>query len=405
MKIRDISTNELKRHPLIDELSNQNQLDSTYAQLLADIKCRGIVVPIQVNQDLEVLDGNHRLKAAIELSIERVPVQKFNFENKNLETQHILQSNLTRKHLTTSQKWILWAEFSKTYEIGRGGLRVKGKKELDTSLDVNSLTGNRLGISSKTIGNARRYQKLLIEFPNIVNIKPSEVVSTYRTLKKTLKNKALISEIFKKLDKLNSKQFNSHIKEIVLVDKQINNLKTEKQKRKLSKAVIKEFVSSPDNHFTIKSLLNDESPQVLVNSAKRDPLLAQEIHNRKTIEEKARLTFKNANDSIERTLDTCLMRIKELSIEYSNNKSPLKDVFHEVKKEDEFLQFKKLAKKWCHKISEINEIISKGGYGFYEGEMDEIKGRLAELKLDGRSEYTLKELFAHSHQVDGGLKI
>jgi ParB-like chromosome segregation protein Spo0J len=46
-----------------------------YAAFAADIEARGIQVPLEITAEGALLDGRHRLRAASELGIERLPVR------------------------------------------------------------------------------------------------------------------------------------------------------------------------------------------------------------------------------------------------------------------------------------------------------------------------------------------
>lgn len=73
-----------------------------FEELKASIREEGQHYPIVANEDLEVLDGHHRLRACIELGIEPdFEVRKF--ENKLLEKKFVIEANLRRRHLTNFQ--------------------------------------------------------------------------------------------------------------------------------------------------------------------------------------------------------------------------------------------------------------------------------------------------------------
>ena len=76
--------------------------DEEFAELKASIQAEGQHYPIIVNEDLEVLDGHHRLRACTELGIEPdFEVRKF--EDKLLEKKFVIEVNLRRRHLNNFQ--------------------------------------------------------------------------------------------------------------------------------------------------------------------------------------------------------------------------------------------------------------------------------------------------------------
>lgn len=86
--------------------------DEEYEALKADIAAHGIQVPIEEDEQGNILDGHHRLKAAKELGLpdEAIPrvVRKGLSEEEKLE--HILRLNLLRRQLTQEQKLELAVE-------------------------------------------------------------------------------------------------------------------------------------------------------------------------------------------------------------------------------------------------------------------------------------------------------
>ena len=76
--------------------------DQEFAELKTSIKTEGQHYPIIVNENLEVLDGHHRLRACIELDVEPdFEVRKF--EDKLLEKKFVIEANLRRRHLNNFQ--------------------------------------------------------------------------------------------------------------------------------------------------------------------------------------------------------------------------------------------------------------------------------------------------------------
>jgi ParB-like chromosome segregation protein Spo0J len=82
---------------LLPKMSNEE-----FAELKASIQAEGQHYPIVANEDLEILDGYHRFRACVELSIEPdFEVRKF--EDKLREKKFVIEANLRRRHLTKFQ--------------------------------------------------------------------------------------------------------------------------------------------------------------------------------------------------------------------------------------------------------------------------------------------------------------
>lgn len=88
-------------YQLLPELSEEE-----YEALKADIAAKGIQVPIEVDEEGNVLDGYHRLRAARELGIpeEAIPKVVRAGLTEQEKREHVLRLNLLRRQLTREQK-------------------------------------------------------------------------------------------------------------------------------------------------------------------------------------------------------------------------------------------------------------------------------------------------------------
>jgi ParB-like chromosome segregation protein Spo0J len=79
-----------------------NMSDEEFGELKESIQSEGQHYPIVANENLEVLDGHHRLRACLEIGIEPdFEVRKF--EDKLLEKKFVIEANLRRRHLNNFQ--------------------------------------------------------------------------------------------------------------------------------------------------------------------------------------------------------------------------------------------------------------------------------------------------------------
>lgn len=87
-------------------------------QLKEDIRRRGVAVPIEVDEDGNILDGHHRLMLWAELRHEGVNVPQYDQIIRRGMTEdekkdYVLALNLKRRHLTPEQKAFLYARLRK----------------------------------------------------------------------------------------------------------------------------------------------------------------------------------------------------------------------------------------------------------------------------------------------------
>ena len=100
--------------------------DAEYAALLAYIRRRGLLTPLDVTAEGIVLDGRHRLQAARELALERVPVR---IVAPTDEVEYIMQAALSRRQLSPSQRAALVVELDE-YEQVRAQARLRQRSNL-----------------------------------------------------------------------------------------------------------------------------------------------------------------------------------------------------------------------------------------------------------------------------------
>ena len=78
--------------------------EEEYAALKEDIAKRGVLVPVEYDEDGNILDGHHRVKICEELGIKNWPSIVRIGMSEEEKTEHVLALNLDRRHLTREQR-------------------------------------------------------------------------------------------------------------------------------------------------------------------------------------------------------------------------------------------------------------------------------------------------------------
>lgn len=121
-----------------------------FSALKADIAARGVLVPIEVDEAGNVLDGHHRLRAVQELGLTKCPRTIRTGLTEEEKRQHARQLNLARRHLTREQKRDLIAAQLK-----------------DTPTKSNRQVAAGLGVDDKTVGAVRGNLERRAEIPHV----------------------------------------------------------------------------------------------------------------------------------------------------------------------------------------------------------------------------------------------
>jgi ParB family chromosome partitioning protein len=100
------AVHDLQPHPeaakLLPPLSGQD-----YRAFLADVRERGLLVPLEITEAGTILDGHLRFRAARDLGLEQVPARVVSPPD---EVEHLFLNALQRRHLSQSQKAALAVE-------------------------------------------------------------------------------------------------------------------------------------------------------------------------------------------------------------------------------------------------------------------------------------------------------
>lgn len=75
-----------------------------YDALKADIAERGVLVPVEYDEDGSILDGHHRVRACRELGIKDWPTVTRGGMDDEAKAEHVLTLNLSRRHLSRDQR-------------------------------------------------------------------------------------------------------------------------------------------------------------------------------------------------------------------------------------------------------------------------------------------------------------
>lgn len=102
--------------------------DTDYARLRADIAERGVLVPVEVDEHGEILDGHHRVRIAQELGVDYPTVVRPGMAEHE-KRLHAVALNLARRHLTDAQKVLLGRTIeADVAEAMRGKMSAAGAK-------------------------------------------------------------------------------------------------------------------------------------------------------------------------------------------------------------------------------------------------------------------------------------
>lgn len=101
VKLRKIDPTTLKNHTLAHLIPEMR--GNEWRDFYADVALRGIKVPLEILADGTIVDGRHRLRAALELGLREVPVVDASLSGDSPEV-YMLKAAVLRRHLTDDQR-------------------------------------------------------------------------------------------------------------------------------------------------------------------------------------------------------------------------------------------------------------------------------------------------------------
>jgi site-specific DNA-methyltransferase (adenine-specific) len=117
-----------------------------YEALKADIARRGVLVPVELDEDGSVLDGHHRARACAELGIADYPTVTRRGLAEDGKREHVLKLNLLRRHLGP----VAWAESFRRLAETRGVRLGTGKGDPSGKAASVAALAQELGVKPRT---------------------------------------------------------------------------------------------------------------------------------------------------------------------------------------------------------------------------------------------------------------
>jgi len=115
-----------------------------YEALRADIAKRGVLVPVELDEDGHILDGHHRVRACNELGIDYPTVVRAGLDEGG-KFEHVLKMNLLRRHLTPVEWGKAFARLLEAKGVERG----PGTRNDKTGATV-AQVAEEVGVSKRT---------------------------------------------------------------------------------------------------------------------------------------------------------------------------------------------------------------------------------------------------------------
>ena len=166
--MQQININELKPHPrnneFFDDMSGEK-----WKEFIESIKTRGVIEPIVITPDKEIVSGHQRVRACKELGIKMVMCDVHTYNSEDEILQDLLETNIRQRGDvggSAKKVGLRINELERIYGVEHGGDR---KSNTNNSVLISQTDiANKLGISVDTLQNYKKLTEMIPELEELV---------------------------------------------------------------------------------------------------------------------------------------------------------------------------------------------------------------------------------------------
>lgn len=238
--MQQININELKPHPRNNEFFDDMTGDAWNA-FKESISTSGIVEPIVVTQNMVIVSGHQRVRAAKELGLSTIMVDIRKYENDDKVLKDLIETNIRQRGIGNPNPVKLGRcikELERIYGIEHGNNQFDRTPKVSDSLNQEQLA-EMIGISVDTLNNYKKLTELIPELEDLVDtgiLAPTTALALVKYMSPSEQEEFVRSmDITKKITKGQVQQYIDKIKQlendnpkVKELETQISELKTEK---------------------------------------------------------------------------------------------------------------------------------------------------------------------------------
>ena len=227
--MQQININELKPHPrnneFFDDMSGEK-----WKEFIESIKTRGVIEPIVITPDKEIVSGHQRVRACKELGIKTVMCDVHTYNSEDEILQDLLETNIRQRGDvggSAKKVGLRIKELERIYGIKQGGSGFYGNKHTENNVETpnNSETlktqqqlAKEMGISVDTLNNYKKLTEMIPELEELVDTgiaKPTTALAIMRNLSEDEQLEMISSlDTTKKITQKQVQQYIDKIKEL-----------------------------------------------------------------------------------------------------------------------------------------------------------------------------------------------
>lgn len=332
--MQQINISELKPHPRNKDFFDDITGDSWEA-FLESIESSGIIEPIVVTQNMVIVSGHQRVRAAKELGIETIMVDIRKYDDKDKILKDLIETNIRQRGIGNPNPIKLGRcikELERIYGVHQGNgsnQYEQNPKVSDNAKTQQEELADMIGISVDTLNNYKKLTELVPELQDWVEtgilapttaialikyMSPSEQEDFVRSMDIT--QKITKREVQQYIDKI--KQLESNNPKVKQLENQISDLKAEKS---LLEKKVKLNQEESDKYNKLKTeieFLTKQKSDLGRQIDSATELAGLTVRLQKLLEDDlAPIKFKRCMESLDSS-DVCVSNLEEIITKLDN---------------------------------------------------------------------------------------
>lgn len=251
--MQQININELKPHPRNNEFFDDMTGDAWNA-FKESISTSGIVEPIVVTQDMIIVSGHQRVRAAKELNIPTIMVDIRKYEDDDKVLKDLIETNIRQRGIGNPNPVKLGRcikELERIYGVREGSANEKGNNRIgEPKVSDDKLTqsdiAEMIGISVDTLNNYKKLTELIPELEDLVDtgvLAPTTALALVKHMSPSEQEEFVRSmDVTKKITKGQVQQYIDKIKQLENDNSKVKELETQISELKMEKNILERKV-------------------------------------------------------------------------------------------------------------------------------------------------------------------
>ena len=232
--MQQININELKAHPRNNEFFDDMTGDAWEA-FKESIKTSGIVEPIVVTQDMIIVSGHQRVRAAKELGLPTIMVDIRKYEDDDKILKDLIETNIRQRGIGNPNPVKLGRcikELERIYGVRDGSTNSKGVGVSEKFSFTQKDLSDEIGIDVRTMQNYKKLTELIPELEDLVDtgiLAPTTALALVKYMSPSEQEEFVRSmDITKKITKGQVQQYIDKIKQLENDNPKVNQEESDK---------------------------------------------------------------------------------------------------------------------------------------------------------------------------------